>query len=221
MLCDVDRVMELCLQEAMAEQKERRALRRKSFFRRARIAQLDQSSGADVVFCRDISRTGIGLLHDAHLAPGHQFTLVMQLLGRDLEFQCQTQWCVPITDRWYSSGNDYACAMTPQSLCLWPAILADGLQRRVQRRYPFYRPVTLEDARGATCAAICRDISLGGISFLHRGAIRLGHTVVSIPTSAGDQLVARANIRRCEPIGDGWYTSGGQFPVERVEELLE
>lgn len=221
MLCEVDQVVEQCLREARDEQDERRVQRRKSLFRRVRIIQLDESPGADVVFCRDVSRTGVGLLHDAHLAPDTRFTLVIPLLGRELELQCETQWCVPITDRWYSSGNDYVCALTPQSLCLWPAILADGLQRRVRRRYPFCRPVKLEDPHGTRREAICRDISQGGISFLHRGPVPLGHVAVSIPSSAGGQLVARANIRHCEPIGDGWYASGGQFPVERVEELLE
>jgi hypothetical protein len=220
MLTEIDRVMEQCLQEAMAERNERRALRRKPFFRRVRIARSGESSVEETVFCRDVSRTGIGLLHDVHLAPGGQFTLAIPLLGRSLEVQCQTQWCVPVTERWYSSGNDYSCALTPQSLCLWPAIVADGLHRRLQRRYPFCRPVTLEDARGTTCEAICRDVSQGGISFLHRGAIPLGRTVVSIPAATGESLVARADIRRCEPIGDGWYTSGGRFPVERVDELL-
>ncbi len=221
MLCEIDRVMEQCLQEAMAERNERRAQRRKPFFRRVQIVRSDAAPVTDTVFCRDVSQTGIGLLHDGHLAPGDQFTLAIPLLGRSLELHCQTDWCVPITDRWYSSGNDYTCAMTPQSLCLWPAVAADGLHRRVRRRYPFCRPVKLEDARGTACEAICRDLSQGGISFLHRGAIPLGLTVVSIPSATGENLVARADIRRCEPIGDGWYASGGRFPVERVEELLE
>ena len=213
MLCETEQIVELCLHEAMAEEAERRRLHRKPFFRRAEIDLPGDQEPRTAAFCRDISRKGIGLLHEAPLENGSRFTLSMPLIGRNLEVQCKTKWCARLGERWYCSGNAYRCATTPQSLFLLSAVLGDELNRRLHRRYPFFRPVTLEDVQGTRFDAFCRDVSRGGIGFIHRDPIVLGRMVVSIPSSTGEDIVAGADIRRCVAIGQGWYSSGGRFPV--------
>jgi hypothetical protein len=214
MLCESVRIAESCLQEALAEETERRNTRRKPFFRRAEITLASEPTAAAAAYSRDISRQGIGLLHAVPLESGDEFTLSIPLIGRNLSLQCRTDWCEPLVDGWYCSGNDYRCSSAPQTLFLLSAVLVDELHRRLQRRYPYFRPVTLENEEGHKCEAFCRDVSQGGIGLIHRESIALGTTLVSMTSERGENVIAGVDIRRCVPIGNGWYSSGGHFPAE-------
>ncbi len=216
MLCEATMTAERCLQEATAEATERRRLHRKSFLRKATISVTDKPVAAEPAFCRDLSRDGIGLLHQIPLETGCKFTLAIPLIGRVLEIQCETNWCRQVGDHQYFSGNTYQCVTTPQSLLLLSAALSQTLNRRLCQRHPFVRPATLDDMQGNSQPAFCRDVSRLGIGLIHRQPIAPGQFMVSIPSPTGDDIVATADLRHCSPIGLGWYSSGGQFPVEEL-----
>jgi hypothetical protein len=216
MLCNIENTIELCLKEAIAEDAERRKAHRKPFFRPATIIGSEEVPGELPAFCRDISRTGIGLMHEAPLTVGSQFCLRIPLLGKNLELECTAKWCSPMGEHGYSSGSDFCCVSKPQSFLLLSAVLGQELNRRANRRYPFFRPVTVDDAESNDRACFCRDISRSGIGLIHRNPIALGCAVVSLPSSAGAGIIATADIRRCVPIGQGWYSSGGPFPLEVI-----
>ena len=217
MLCTNEKAIELCLQEAMAEETERRRARRKPFFRRATISVPGKPTNPSVVFCRDISPADIGLLHEIPLETGGQFTLSISLMGQSLDIQCETKWCSRIGERQYFSGSTYRCASTPQSWLMLSAILGEELHRRYHKRFPFWRAVTVNDIDGKSFAAYSRDISRAGIGLLHRDRITPSRIVLSIPASSGEQIVATADIRRCLPLGQGWYSSGGLFTTAQLD----
>ena len=168
MICQTEQIVELYLQEAMADERERRKLHRKPFLRPAQITMAGETATEYPAFCRDISRSGIGLLHEQPLEIGGQFTLTIPLLGRFLELYCCTEWCSCLSEHRYYSGNRYRCATTPQSLFLLSAVVGEKLNRRLHQRYPLFRPVVLEDVDGKKTAAFSRDVSHSGIGFIHR-----------------------------------------------------
>lgn len=214
MLCETASISDLCLQESIAEQAERRRLSRKSFLRKARITMPDGRPDGEPAFCRDISREGIGLLHTIPLEPGRTFTLTIPLIGRELRMQCETNWCRPITERHHFSGSAHECVWTPQAVMLLSAALSQGLNRRLYRRYSFLRPVKIEGAAGRCQSAFCRDISRHGIGLLHHQPLDPGHAIVTLPSASGTNMTGTVDIRHCSPLCDGWYASGGPFPVE-------
>ncbi len=214
MICETEQIVELCLQEAMAEEQERRRLHRKPFLRQAEIVVAASSSISYPAFCRDISRSGIGLLHEQPLEIGGEFALKIPLLGYHLELHCTTQWCSCLGECRYFSGSGFRCASTPQSLFLLSAVMGEKLNRRVHRRFPLFRPAELEDANGKKTAGFSRDVSRSGLGFVHRDPVAPGHTVVSLESSAGATIVSTVNIDRCVGIGHGWYSSAGRFSEE-------
>ena len=216
MLRETTMISELCLEEALADETERRRLHRKPFLREATITMPGELISTAPAFCRDISRDGIGLLHRMPMEEGFEFTLAIPLIGRQLEVQCQVNWCRQVGDDQHFSGNSYHCASTPQTLFLLSAALSDELNRRIHRRYPFIRPVTLENPDGSSQSTFCRDISRLGIGLIHREPIEPGRVTLSITSSTDADIVGTADLRRCKSIGQGWYASGGRFPVEEL-----
>ena len=147
---------------------------------------------------------------------GYEFTLAIPLIGRLLELQCEVNWCRQVSDDQYFSGSSYQCVSTPQSLILLSAALSEELNRRLHRRYPFVRPVTIDSPDGSSQSTLCRDISRLGIGLIHREPITPGRATLSITSSTGTDIVGTADLRRCNSIGQGWYASGGRFPVEEL-----
>lgn len=216
--CGIEKISEVCLREAIAEETERRRLHRKPFLRKAVITAIQGHPVTEPAFCRDISRDGIGLLHDCSLERGTEFSLTVPMVGRELEIQCESNWCEQVADGQFFSGNAYHCVTTPQSLVLLSAALSQALNRRLYRRYPFVRPVQLEDASGNTVVGFSRDISKSGIGLIHRAAIKPGYASVKLQTAEGEKIRGTADLRRCMSIGEGWYSSGGRFPIEAAEQ---
>ncbi len=219
MIDRTQQIIDECFQEAIADDAERRRQHRKPFLRLSSITIPGESPTVVPAFCRDISRTGIGLMHETALEMGRQFKLSIPLIGRCLEVQCQTKWCSCVGENRYFSGNAYRCTSTPQSFFLLSAVLSEELNRRLQQRFPFFRPATLDSVEGNQQKAFCRDISRSGIGLIHREPVIPGLMVVSISSSSGEDIVGTADIRHCEPMGEGWYTSGGKFPITGSEDL--
>ncbi len=211
MICETEQIVDLCLNEAMADEDERRRQHRKPFLRPAEISLASDSAERQPAFCRDISRTGIGLLHEQALPADAEFVVYIPILGRELELHCRNEWCACLRNGRYYSGNAYRCATTPQSIFLLSAVVSEKLNRRVHRRYPLFRSVVLEDLHGKRTEAFCRDVSRQGIGFVHRESIVPGTVVVTMESSMGSEVMATAELERCVAIGQGWFASGGPF----------
>lgn len=83
--------------------------------------------------------------------------------------------------------------------------------RRAEVRYPFFRRILLQVSGGQTCVAFSREISPVGIGLLHDVALAPGEVELSIPSKKGYSIRVRTRILWCQPCGEGWYLSGGQF----------
>ncbi len=82
--------------------------------------------------------------------------------------------------------------------------------RRMAVRHPFFRRVTLR-GQATECVAFSREISTVGIGLLHNVELPLGELEINIPNKRGHAIRVRARIVWCQPCGEGWYISGGQF----------
>jgi hypothetical protein len=83
-------------------------------------------------------------------------------------------------------------------------------ERRSAARHPFFRPVTIR-GQGPECVAFSREISTVGIGLLHNVELKQGDHELTITNKRGHVIRVRARIVWCQPCGDGWYISGGQF----------
>lgn len=83
--------------------------------------------------------------------------------------------------------------------------------RRSETRYPFFRQISLHVPGGQTCVAFSREISSVGIGLLHNVPLAQGEVELSIPSRKGYSIRVRTKILWCNPCGEGWYISGGQF----------
>jgi hypothetical protein len=83
---------------------ERRAHLRHPCFMSAILKPVDAPQTQVSIFTREISRSGIGLLHFVRFEPGTLYRLEWprQELGSDL--LVEVLWCEPSGDGWYASG---------------------------------------------------------------------------------------------------------------------
>lgn len=213
MSCETQQLADACLQEAIAQDLERRRLHRKPFLRRATLVGQGTSNESTPAFCRDLSRDGIGLLHSMALEPDAPFTLYIPLLGQQLQLHCCTSWCEHVDENCYFSGSVYDTISTPGTLLLLSAVLSDDLHRRLHRRYPLVRPARLESINGAPCDAFCRDVSQSGMGFISRSPIEPGTYTASIKLAGHGTISGDVELRRCDAIGQGWFCSGGRFSL--------
>ena len=83
--------------------------------------------------------------------------------------------------------------------------------RRAEPRYPFFRRITLQVPGGTPAVAFSREISASGIGLLHNVQLTPGEVELTIPSRRGFTVRVRTKILWCQPCGEGWYISGGQF----------
>jgi hypothetical protein len=81
--------------------------------------------------------------------------------------------------------------------------------RRTAARYPFFRRVSIRSK--FPVVAFSREISTVGVGLLHNVELTPGEVEVSIPSRRGYAIRVRTRIVWCQPCGEGWYISGGQF----------
>jgi hypothetical protein len=79
--------------------------------------------------------------------------------------------------------------------------------RRSEKRFPFFRSVTVE-VDDHNYMAFTREISDTGIGLLHSMKLPLTEVVITMAGRPDHQMCLL--IERCESIGAGWYISGGR-----------
>jgi hypothetical protein len=82
------------------------------------------------------------------------------------------------------------------------------MNRRTERRFPFFRPISVEVDKHDSYSAFTREVCASGMGLLHN--VELPLKEVSI-TFKGRPEKIRLLIERCESISKGWYISGGKF----------
>jgi hypothetical protein len=93
------------LGEAHQEDKlNRRAEARHPYFRPVSITPADQPQVSLSAFSREISRSGIGLLHTTPLTLGSATVTVFCSSGEGLRAKVQVMWCRPCGEGWHMSG---------------------------------------------------------------------------------------------------------------------
>jgi hypothetical protein len=93
-------------------------------------------------------------------------------------------------------------------------------KRKARRgfRYPFFHATTIENKHGNVFAAFSRDISASGIGLLHKMELPLDEVRLKTATDRGNVVDVRAQITRCEPCGEGWFISGGNFVAPTLHD---
>ena len=80
---------------------------------------------------------------------------------------------------------------------------------RADVRFPFFQPVSIH-IDGRQYSAFSRDLAKNGIGLVHSFDLPCNEVVISI--REGEYAVnVRTKIVCCQPCGEGWYLSGGEF----------
>ena len=109
-MCDQDgqvrNTVHRLLDEAKATAGEQRANQRVPFFMPVTVvAEDDGEERSFSCFSRDISPSGIGLLHSMPLWPGKVLIKVFMETASDVCFQGEIAWCRSCGEGWYLSGT--------------------------------------------------------------------------------------------------------------------
>jgi hypothetical protein len=91
------------------------------------------------------------------------------------------------------------------------ALCVSTHDRRSEPRYPFFRRISVRMNDGRRSSAFTREISASGIGLVHNFELLPGEVELSIPSERGCVVRVRTRIVWCQPCGDGWFLSGGQF----------
>jgi hypothetical protein len=85
--------------------------------------------------------------------------------------------------------------------------------RRAVDRQPFVRPLQIVPIRaGKPLSGFSRDVSRHGVSVILNEPISTGTiATLQIHSLYGPPLELRAEVRWCDPFGEGWYSSGWYF----------
>jgi len=87
---------------------------------------------------------------------------------------------------------------------------SDESHNRSAERLELSVPAEVITRRGATIAAMTREISRFGIGLLHRGVVTPGEVTVKMASDTREYQY-RVNIEWCQPCSNGMFISGGQF----------
>ena len=217
-----DEAIAECVREAgSATTADRRQNRRYPFFRPITIT-IGGAEGTKLpAFSRDISRAGIGLLHNAPLEPQHVIVTIPRTADHTLNVPMEIIRCEPCGEGWYISGGRFIRwpALQMTTLLLGSIIVEAG--RRLNQRHPFFRPVTITigGAERTKIPAFSRDISPAGIGLFHNAPLEPQHVIVTIPRVADHPLNVPTKIVWCKACHHGWRLSGGRFRRLFIEEL--
>lgn len=95
------------------EQLDRRGEPRNPFFRPVSILLDGPQRRMYSAFSREISRSGIGLLHNMPLEPGEMTLVVLGPVGEVCRFRTQLVWCRPCGEGWFLSGGRFIDVVGP------------------------------------------------------------------------------------------------------------
>lgn len=97
-------VYEILREAQEGEKKEYRQAIRYSFFRTITISDGDKTFSG---FSREVSETGIGMLHNAELSSGEVEVTIPTQQGYSVRLRTRVVWCAPCGDGWYISGGEF------------------------------------------------------------------------------------------------------------------
>ena len=173
------------------------------------------------VYCRDISRTGVGLLSRT---PLHDCELCIRLPDSfgGVSVQAAVRWCQPGGHDWFAAGAEFVEVSLRDRVQLWLAGQVESLRERLAPRYPFFRPAWIRFGSRAArpVPGFARDISVSGLGLIHDTTARSESAFVTIEDEAGsfEFRIRRAWCRRCSPER---FSSGWTFaPATRLMEDL-
>lgn len=87
---------------------------------------------------------------------------------------------------------------------------ADPEHERAAERLDLSVPAEITTSRGATIAAMTREISRFGIGLFHRGSINPGEVTVKMASDTREYRYL-VKLEWCRPATNGMFLSGGQF----------
>jgi len=89
----------------------------------------------------------------------------------------------------------------------------DLAERRIDRRFPYFAPVTLRPAAAIDHpqTAYARELSQGGIGLLHFVPFEIGQVFQIAVQDEDFNWQKRCEVSWCKPAGDGWFLSGCRF----------
>lgn len=100
----LQKIVRLLLNEAKEGIEERDAEKREPFFNPIALVTEKDKQRQFTCFSREISATGIGLLHCMAIEPGDVvLTIPSKSLG-DIRIRSEILWCRPCGEGWYLSG---------------------------------------------------------------------------------------------------------------------
>lgn len=108
-----EQIHELMVQARSDDQMDRRGAARYPFFRPVTLAAETADLGPHQAFTRELSTTGIGLLHNLQLAPGAYTLTVLHVDGRRTSLPTEILWCRSCGEGWYLSGGRFMLPERP------------------------------------------------------------------------------------------------------------
>ena len=87
-------------------------------------------------------------------------------------------------------------------------------ERRSADRRPFVRPISVRERRDSTqeCHGFSRDISPVGLGMIGQQEWRPGFVgIMTIHSLGKHPAEVVAELRWCQPYGEGWFQSGWRF----------
>ena len=102
--------MDLLFSEAR-EALERRIELRVPFFRAVNLEFEGSQSSPEISFARDLSPSGIGLLHPGPLQPNEAVVSIPLENGGHVRMLVQIKWCRPCGEGWFVSGGKFLRAL--------------------------------------------------------------------------------------------------------------
>ena len=102
-----ERVHDLMAQARADDQLDRRGAARYPFFRPVRLSADSGDVGPHQAFTRELSITGVGLLHNIPLQLGKVLVAIHHSEGACTAIPTEILWCRPCGDGWYLSGGRF------------------------------------------------------------------------------------------------------------------
>jgi hypothetical protein len=104
----IQRAIASLLAEARAANRERRASVREPFFGPVNVTVRERGERRNYsCISRDISSTGIGLLHNMPLELGEVVLTIGEQIGGNPRLRSRIVWCRPCGEGWYLSGAEF------------------------------------------------------------------------------------------------------------------
>lgn len=102
-----DHIEQLMFEARSDDQMDRRGAARYPFFRPVQIVPATGKMRKHTAFTRELSTTGVGLLHSMPLPPGMVTIVLFTQDGVSVRLPTEILWHRPCGDGWYVSGGKF------------------------------------------------------------------------------------------------------------------